>query len=311
MALCNHSQVQKPTHKETHFFAQTRPIIEENTNWYLEVLRAHEGKISVDASTAYMADDKCPSILKQYFPESKILILLRDPAKRAFSSYIHMQRKTPRADRRKFCDILESLESGGNKSLLEMETQAVHQAWQTGLLRDYLSSDYHERKFGAPFCSSFRDPLWVYRYFSYGQYSRVVEAYESVFDDVKIVVFERLLREPDAVLLETAQFLGIDEGGLQLPHAHESRVPSTMGRIYVRVREQGKLAAHSLNILRDAFDALMEALGAAPLTAKARRLLRRKPELKERQYIRARCLLRREYEYWRSRRPLTENLWQY
>nr|WP_272505962.1 sulfotransferase [Salinibacter ruber] len=311
VALCNHSQIQEPRHKEPHFFAQSRSVIEKNTDWYLENIQREKKGVSVDASTAYMADERTPKILYEHFPEAKILILLRDPVRRAFSSYVHMQRKTPKYDYREFGEIMGRLENKSKTSLLERERQATRRARQQGLIRDYLTEDYHERKFGASFRSSFRDPEWAHRYFSYSQYSRIVNSYTSRFDNVKLVIFEELLQEPGAVLSEIAKFLGIDQRELRFPHAHESRVPSAIGRIYARMREQGQHVAHTLNALRDGFDTLMKTIGAEQLAVKARRLLRRKPKLKEDQYMRARSLLSTEYAYWRDRRPVTKKLWHF
>lgn len=45
-----------------------------------------------EASTVYLSDLKAPQRIKHYLPEVKLIAILRDPAERAFSSYVHLVR---------------------------------------------------------------------------------------------------------------------------------------------------------------------------------------------------------------------------
>lgn len=45
-----------------------------------------------EASTIYLSNPKAPHRIKHYLPEVKLIAILRDPAERAFSSYVHLVR---------------------------------------------------------------------------------------------------------------------------------------------------------------------------------------------------------------------------
>lgn len=45
-----------------------------------------------EASTIYLSNPKAPDRIKHYLPEVKLIAILRDPAERAFSSYVHLVR---------------------------------------------------------------------------------------------------------------------------------------------------------------------------------------------------------------------------
>lgn len=50
------------------------------------------GAYRVDFSVSYLYDDRAAKNIYEYNPEAKILIVLRNPIKRAFSHYLHMKR---------------------------------------------------------------------------------------------------------------------------------------------------------------------------------------------------------------------------
>ncbi len=60
-------------------------------------------KIIGDASTTYIYHEQCADDIKKYNPDAKILIMLRNPAVRAFSAYMHMKRD--QCEKESFLDV--------------------------------------------------------------------------------------------------------------------------------------------------------------------------------------------------------------
>ncbi len=82
--------------KEPAFFSvsisRRKPI--ENEDKYLELFKtAKIGQPIGEASTRYFIDSKSPPLIKNKVSNAKIIILLRDPVERAFSSYLYYLRR--------------------------------------------------------------------------------------------------------------------------------------------------------------------------------------------------------------------------
>jgi len=313
MALCRHPDVSTPKHKEPHFFAQKRSVVEKHLNWYWSVLGMSEGDTALDASTSYLAQPSSAEHIRDHIPAAKIVIVLRDPVKRAFSAFQHMRRTRPAAEHRTFSEVLTALE--GSENIFEAEDQLVAEAARHKHIDpDYLGADYHARKFGASFDTSFPDPLWVYRYFQKSACRRAVEQFEKTFgEDVMVVLFERLVSAPNKVLSDVLEFADLRRvsEALQLGEANTTEVPNRMGRLYMKMREQSTVLANMFDGLRTAHDALLSKVGLEKVADWARRVLRNRPELSASQYKRARSLLAEEYRYWENRRPATRQLWKF
>ncbi|MGL5080121.1 MAG: tetratricopeptide repeat protein [Microcoleaceae cyanobacterium] len=85
--LCQHPQVLPPLQKEIDFFVwQTN----HGLDWYLAhfpPILPSQPLITGEASPSYMLDLKVAQQLKNFFPEIKLIVLLRNPIDRAFSQY--------------------------------------------------------------------------------------------------------------------------------------------------------------------------------------------------------------------------------
>lgn len=68
----------------------------KNTNYSIKEYYSYfdhlEEKIRIDATPSYLWKKNAPGIIKKINPESKIIIILRDPVKRMFSAYNHLKR---------------------------------------------------------------------------------------------------------------------------------------------------------------------------------------------------------------------------
>lgn len=131
-----------------------------------------------EATTAYLAAPECPARIYQALPDAKLIILLRDPAHRAFSAWAWM--------------VMEGYEPIASFS------EAI-------AAEDRRAND-PQFKFKAP--ENFMD----YLYFLVGLYAEQIERYFALFprEQIKIFLFEDLVTDSKRVYRETCTFLGIE-----------------------------------------------------------------------------------------------------
>ena len=93
--LIQHPDISMTDPKEPHFFYNRRspgePVLgEKDLSEYLKLFEeAPEGRRAGEASTSYLWLTNAAREIKELQPEAKIIILLRDPVKRAYSHYWH------------------------------------------------------------------------------------------------------------------------------------------------------------------------------------------------------------------------------
>jgi hypothetical protein len=85
--LVNHPQILKPIRKEFYFF-NNQNIYKKGVDWYLGQFPSSTDKaFNVDATANSFESKEAPSRMKKEFPNSKIILLLRNPTERAYSHY--------------------------------------------------------------------------------------------------------------------------------------------------------------------------------------------------------------------------------
>lgn len=99
--LAQHPQLIPSATKEVHFFDGRVSL--ENDTWALGLpwYRAHfplkismgDGKKAFEASPSYLFHPWAPERIHATLPNVKLIALLRNPAKRAVSHYLHERRK--------------------------------------------------------------------------------------------------------------------------------------------------------------------------------------------------------------------------
>lgn len=91
--LCAHPHVIPALTKEIHFFDSN---YQRGLDWYLGFFpRASKlamGRISGEASPDYLVHPLAAERIANDLPDTKVIILLRDPVKRAFSQFLHERR---------------------------------------------------------------------------------------------------------------------------------------------------------------------------------------------------------------------------
>ena len=96
--LSQHPQIKPSIVKEIHFFdGGLNPRVDnfkKGLNWYKSHFPYNSGKfITGEASPTYIYNPLVPQRIYNYFPDVKIIALLRNPVERAISHYFHEVRK--------------------------------------------------------------------------------------------------------------------------------------------------------------------------------------------------------------------------
>lgn len=88
--LRRHPQVHMARPKELHFFDRKR---DEGLEWYAEQFHPKGKQIAWgEASPTYIYEDVARQAMCEGLPDAKIVVILRDPAKRAYSHFWHSKR---------------------------------------------------------------------------------------------------------------------------------------------------------------------------------------------------------------------------
>ena len=261
--LADHPAFSPAKYKESHFFAQTDELIKEQFEWYRN-LYTRSG-ILLDASTSYFANPNAPRRILKHFKKPKVLILLRDPAERAFSGYLQTAKQLPRIERRTFDEILEGINHSNHPNLLEKEREANTKALQSGkLLRPFFGKDHYRKRNQASFDAQFDDEMWVHHYVGESCYDLHLPRWEEAFgSDLLVQQFEDFIEKPDVVVKEITSFLEVD---VNLNELHLNRKDNTTaliegpsGRFLGNINSKlshGKLGSLKKSIGRLGFKAL-------------------------------------------------------
>ena len=182
--LMEHPEIFVPEQKELHFF--TSEILSRDTagkdddalkDFFVTSQEAYESlyktaaedKLRGDFSPSYgNYPSIIPSIKDTLGSDTKIIFMLRDPVKRAYSNYLHLVRE-------------------GRETLPFYEGLLAEDKRRTEGYSDF----------------------WYYRWNS--EYADKIMAYQEVFPDLKVIVFEEFIKDPKEGVKEIYRFLGVDE----------------------------------------------------------------------------------------------------
>jgi len=296
--------------KEPTFFCFPEKIVKDNLNLYMNLFR-DTNKTLIDASTYYLYCERAARNIKKYVKNPKILIIIRDPAERLFSIYLHQHKLIPSEDKRNFDLILRQLFTQENRNLIELELENLKLAEKKGLIdingsikknKKFLMNNFnlsvdlvnflnfHEVNF-------FKNNIFLQlRYFQESMFSNFIKIYRNYFSDLKVIFFEKLLNNPVETIKEVCEFLDIkyDTKMSTLPHMNKTILPYKYSRIILRTIQ--KFATHEifskLHFLRPLFYS-------------------NKPKMTRSQYNITRSLLKNEYDFWFNKYPELVNIWKY
>ena len=124
-----------------------------------------------EACSVYLCDRKAAASIKKHVPDAKLIVILRDPAERAYSSFMHLRREAyePVADFRE---------------ALALEEERIRSNWRH---------------------------LWHYRSRGYyhEQIAHYLTLFDR--SQMRIYLFEDLRDDPRALLKDIFGFLGVDD----------------------------------------------------------------------------------------------------
>lgn len=185
--LTQHPEVVPPIKKEIRYFDLKYHL---GSVWY----RSHfplksklkGAKITGEKSTDYIFHPMAPQRIKESGIQPKLILLLRDPARRAISQYNHYRRR--------------GIEKRSMQEAFEQEPQVVNDLYpamhQPTVLNQKNIKNYIR-----------------FAYLQKGLYLRQIKRFEEVLNPSRLYIesMENLMSEPARVVKETYQFLGIDD----------------------------------------------------------------------------------------------------
>lgn len=205
-----HPQVFMPEHKEPSYFctdldsgsAADGRIFTRELDSYLDLFRdAREGQRSGEASPFYLYSSAAAKRIRDFRPDARIIIMLRDPADMV--RYLHARRYfVGSEDIERFEDALAAEEARKRGERLPPDVWNVK-----GL--------------------SYRDV---------GRYAEQVERYLTLFpaEQVKIIIFEEFRHDPESTFRDVLRFLGV-------PPQEELRLERVNPSLGVRSRRLHRL----------------------------------------------------------------------
>ena len=198
----------EPLRKEVHYFDVN---FGRGEAWY----RAHFGRrgepgLNIDSSPYYLFHPAVPRRMHVLLPDAKLIVLLRDPVRRAYSHYWHERDK--------------------GREKLEFEAAIAAEAGRLGDAHKRLADGTLERSF-------------AHQHFSYvarGRYAEQLEAWFDVYPRERILIlkFEDLAKEPLATLNTTLGFLGLPPAAaVDLEARNTRRYPPMAEAVAAQLRD--------------------------------------------------------------------------
>jgi hypothetical protein len=177
--LTQHPGVIPPLRKEVHYFDVN---FKQGDAWY----RAHFGRqgepgLNFDASPYYLFHPLAPERMHALLPRAKLIVLLRDPVRRAYSQYWHEREK--------------GREPLGFEDALKAEPERVVEAHRRLANGEIEASREHQ----------------FHSYVARGRYAEQLERWLALYprDQLLVLRFEDLVKDPLAVLNRTLAYVGL------------------------------------------------------------------------------------------------------
>lgn len=194
--LDSHPQVSmiRPVRPEPKFF-MNKELVERGKDYYEETYFPENKpgtKYFGEKSTSYIESPEAARRIKEFYPDARILMILRDPVMRAYSNY-------------RF-SVAHSLEPLSFAEALTAEQDRIRVA-------------------------KFTTSVTPYAYRKRGNYIGYIESYLEVFDasQLCVLIFEEFANDLDSVQ-RLYRWLDIDDGFVP-PSLHEVVNPATIQRI--------------------------------------------------------------------------------
>lgn len=165
--------------KEPTFFSEGFQVIKSPIRYFELFDTVTTESIIGEASHVYLTTPSTARVLKGLFPDAKFLIILRNPADRAYSLYYHM--------RRHGFEYINTFEKA-------LDAEEVR----------FTSKNFLDK------CPQY---FYNYLYFRSGQYGEQIKNYFSLFpqkEQFHIIKFEEFITDPNGYFNRIFQFLGVN-----------------------------------------------------------------------------------------------------
>lgn len=197
-----------PLVKEVHYFDLNYA---RGETWY----RAHFGRrdeagINLDSSPYYLFHPAVPERMRPLLPDAKLIVLLRDPVRRAYSHYWH--------------EHARGREKLSFEAAIDAEPARLEDIEAALVRGDIDRSEAHQHL----------------SYLARGSYAEQLERWFALYPRERVLVlrFEDLVRQPLAVLNETLAFLGLPPAAsANLGARNTRRYPPMADATAARLRE--------------------------------------------------------------------------
>lgn len=104
--IVRHPEVCDKNLKELNYFSDL--YTEHDFSWYQRQFgNCKDCTIKGEFSVTYLANPEAPKRIKRHFPDAKLIAIVRDPVKRAYSNYLHSIRKGDISPSTKFADYIQ------------------------------------------------------------------------------------------------------------------------------------------------------------------------------------------------------------
>lgn len=178
-----HPQVTGPSFKEVSFFDRHYA---RGERWYRAHMPVRRSGVVGEASPSYLFHPLAPERVARMLPDARLIVLLRNPADRAFSHYQH--------------EVALGREQLTFDEALAREDERMH-----GELDRMLADPTY-----------FSYAWWNYTYAARGRYAEQLERWFAVFprEQVLVLLTDELAADTAGTYRRTLEFLGVDPRGL-------------------------------------------------------------------------------------------------
>ncbi|SFC96473.1 Sulfotransferase domain-containing protein [Thiohalospira halophila DSM 15071] len=154
-----------------------------------------DDRFALDGSTSYLhVAGTAERAAAQLGTDIPVLVVLRDPAERAISGYLHEVKhgRELRAPDEVFDLPLDPA------AAIAAEDEGIEAAWRRGLVQPHNTAS--ER---------YRDPVFGFRYVANSWYRHQLAPWLAAFDDLRLVDFEELRSDPGGITAQVRAWLGL------------------------------------------------------------------------------------------------------
>lgn len=171
--ISQHPDVYSHPHaKDFPFFSSDQAYTEGSRQFEKLVESADVGQLALGADVNSMYTAKGPERMRNCLPNAKLIVVLRDPVQRAYSSYCFAHQR--------------SLDTRTFEEAIGEETNGIRYEHDYALQTDYLKHGHY-----------------------HAQLTRLLRYFPN--EKVKVVVFENLRDHPALVLTDIFRFLNVDD----------------------------------------------------------------------------------------------------